>query len=42
MWGKKQVQMNLAMKQIQTHRHREETCCNGEQVLERGELGVWG
>ena len=35
------TQMNLSMKQKQTHRHREQTCgCQG--VGWRDGLGVWG
>ena len=37
------TQMNLFMKQQQSHRHREETCdCQGEEVEERwsGRLGL--
>ena len=36
------IQMNLSTKQIQTHRHREETCgCQGGGWGERDGLGVW-
>ena len=36
------AQMNLSMKQQQTHRHREQTCgCQGGGGWEREGLGVW-
>ena len=37
------TQMNLPMKQKQTHRHREQTCsCQGGEGWGRDGLGVWG
>ena len=37
------IQMNLSVKQKQTHRHREQTCgCQGEGKWEKNGLGVWG
>ena len=39
---KKMIQMNLFMKQKQTHRHREQTCgCQGGGIWGRDGLGVW-
>ena len=36
------AQMNLSLKQKQTHRHREQTCgCQGEAGREGDGLGVW-
>ena len=37
------TQMNLSMKQKQTHRHREQTCgCQGGGDLGRVGVGGWG
>ena len=37
------TQMNLSMKQKQTHRHREHTSgCQGGGGVGRDGLGVWG
>ena len=41
MWNLK-YDMNLSMKQKQTHRHREQTCgCQGGGTWGREGLGVW-
>ena len=37
------TQINLSMKQKQTHRYREQTCgCQGEGEWWRNGVGVWG
>ena len=37
------TQMNLSMRQKQTHRHREQTCgYQGEGGAGKDGLGVWG
>ena len=38
MWNLKTTQMNISMKQKQTHRYREQTCgCQGGGEVEEGE-----
>ena len=36
------AQMNLSTKQKQTHRHRDQTGCQGRVGGGRDEWGVWG
>ena len=33
--------MNLCTKQKQTHRHRDQTCCQGGKGVRKGCVGVW-
>ena len=43
MWNLKYEQMNVSMKQKQTHRHREQTCgYQGEEGVGEGRIGSLG